>query len=336
MFVTASMRGSVRVFAKLGRWIKSKLRSLLTPDAVESTLQVYRGYQPSDKIVAKRYLHKRASVEDHFYTDGFGVKTLFDCVPFVDAKTLQLDRLNWPFPDDGFHAEGMEYAVLLDAVDRFAGKGAFCAVEAGAGWGPWLAMAGVVCRHRGVDKLRLLGAEASKDRFALMQRHLDFNELNAGSGVDVTLFRGAVWSHDGVVFFPDSAIEDMGVAATSARECTDYRGQKIAANEVPCCRLDTLVGEGRQVDFLHLDIQGAEGELISSHLDWLGESVASMMIATHSRPLEGELMLQLNAAGWILHREKPCRFNVGVPTAEWTGETTLDGGQYWINAKFAQ
>ena len=60
-----------------------------------------------------------------------------------------------------------------------------------------------------------------------------------------------------------------------------------------------------------------------------------MMIATHSRPLEGELMVQLSAAGWILNREKPCRFNVGVPKADWTGETTLDGGQYWINAKFA-
>ena len=36
-----------------------------------------------------------------------------------------------------------------------------------------------------------------------------------------------------------------------------------------------------------------------------------MMIATHSRPLEGELMVLLNDNGWLLQREKPCRFTAG-------------------------
>ena len=51
------------------------------------------------------------------------------------------------------------------------------------------------------------------------------------------------------------------------------------------------------------------------------------MIATQAG-LEGELMVQLNGAGWIFASREPCRFNVGVPKVEWTGETTLDGGQY--------
>ena len=91
-----------------------------------------------------------ASLAGDHYIDGFGVKTLFDCVPFASPDALNLARLEHPIPDDGFHAEGIEYVALLDAIERFATDGSFVAVEAGAGWGPWLAMAGVVCRNREV------------------------------------------------------------------------------------------------------------------------------------------------------------------------------------------
>ena len=87
------------------------------------------------------------------------------------------------------------------------------------------------------------------------------------------------------------------------------------------------------MDFLHIDVQGAEGKVISSHLDWLNHYTRSMMVATHSRPLEGELMVLLNHNGWILQREKPCRFNAGHAISDWCGATTVDGSQYWINGK---
>jgi hypothetical protein len=58
-----------------------------------------------------------------------------------------------------------------------------------------------------------------------------------------------------------------------------------------------------------------------------------MMIATHSRPLEGELMMLLNDNGWVLQREKPCRFTVARATTDWCGATAVDGSQYWTNGK---
>ncbi len=306
---------------------------VVAPEAT-SPLQIYAGYQDEDIERIARAASATASLEPDHYVDGFGVKTRYACVPFASPDALNLARLQHPIPDDGFHAEGIEYVALLDAIERFAGAGSFVAVEAGAGWGPWLAMAGVVCRNRGVHDVRLVGVEASKERFALMQDHLNFNALTHEAGVKVYLFRGAVWSHDGVIHFPESAVEDMGAAASSSAESTDYRGQPVSTTEVPCCRLDTLIGPDQAVDFLHVDVQGAEGELIASHLEWLNHAVKSMMIATHSRPLEGELMARLGEAGWILLREKPCRFGVGAAIPEWTGATTVDGSQYWINAKF--
>ena len=304
----------------------------LVPE-VTAPLQVYTGYADEDRERIAGAATTVATLEPDYYVDGFGVKTRYACVPFDSPDALNLARLQYPIPDDGFHAEGVEYAALLDAIDRFASGGRFVVVEAGAGWGPWLAMAGVVCRKLGVQGVRLVGAEASKERFALMQEHLNFNGLTEEAGVKVDLFRGAVWSHDGVIHFPDSAVEDMGAAASISAKSTDYRGQPVSMTEVPCCRLDTLVGRNQQVDFLHVDVQGAEGELIVSHLDWLNNAVKSIMIATHSRPLEGELMARLGEAGWILLREKPCRFAAGEAISEWAGATTADGSQYWINGK---
>jgi FkbM family methyltransferase len=306
---------------------------VVAPEAT-SPLQIYAGYQDEDIERIARAASAAASLEPDHYVDGFGVKTRYACVPFASPDALNLARLQHPIPDDGFHAEGIEYVALLDSIERFATDGSFVAVEAGAGWGPWLAMAGVVSRNRGVHDVSLVGVEASKERFALMQEHLNFNALTDEAGVKVNLFRGAVWSHDGVIHFPESAVEDMGAAASSSAESTDYRGQPVSTTQVPCCRLDTLIGPDQSVDFLHVDVQGAEGELIASHLDWLNTAVKSMMIATHSRPLEGELMARLGEAGWILLREKPCRFGVGAPIPDWTGVTTVDGSQYWINGKF--
>ena len=299
-----------------------------------SPLQIYAGYEPADVDMLHKYTIVPASLHGDHYIDGFGVKTLFDCVPFESPDALNLLRLQHQIPDDGFHAEGIEYVALLDAIERFASDGSFVAVEAGAGWGPWLAMSGVVCRSRGVERIGLIGLEASPERFALMRRHLDFNQLDQQHGVAVDLFEGAVWRHDGVIHFPESAVEDMGAAASTDSIDTDYRGQAVATREVPCTRLPTLVGEGRKVDFLHIDVQGAEGEIINSHLDWLNQHTCSMMIATHSRPLEGELMVLLNDNGWLLQREKPCRFNAGGAIEDWCGATTADGSQYWINGKF--
>jgi FkbM family methyltransferase len=322
----------------------NRLRTLFSPPApkesstligdAESSLQRYTGYQPADVDMLHKHAFVPARLGGDHCIDGFGVKTLYDCVPFASPDSLNLARLQHPIPDDGFHAEGIEYVALLDAIERFADDGTFVAVEAGAGWGPWLAMAGVVCRSRGVKDIQLIGIEASPERFNLMRRHLGFNQLDQQHGVTVELFEGAVWSHDGVIHFPDGPVEDMGAAASNDGSDIDYRGQQRAMREVPCTRLQSLVGEGREVDFLHIDVQGAEGGVIESHLNWLNQRAHSMMIATHSRPLEGELLLLLNANGWILHREKPCHFEAGRAIDDWCGATTVDGSQYWINGKF--
>ena len=300
-------------------------------DASPSPLQIYAGYEPECAELIERHALATPSLQNDHYVDGFGVKTRFDCVPFAEPETLNLSRLRRPLPDDGFHAEGIEYCALLDAIERFAPAGEFTIVEAGAGWGPWLAMAGVICKRLQAPRVRLIGLEASAERYALMEQHLAFNQLTEAHGVAVSLFKGAAWVHDGVVHFPVSDVKDMGAAASQTAQDTDYRGLQMQSVPVPCTRLSTLVGADQKVDFLHVDIQGAEDSVIADHIDWLNASVRSAMIATHSRPIEGRLMELLNANDWQLIREKPCRFDSGQCPSDWTAATTVDGSQFWVN-----
>lgn len=308
-----------------------------TQNGVHS-LQIYRGYAPEDKKIIQKYITQSAQRHDEYFVDGFGVKTLYRCVPFLNPKTLNLSLLKMPIPEDGFHAEAIEYVALTDAIQRFA-KNRYCAVELGAGWGPWIGAAGVITRQQGIQDITLVGVEASPERSDLMRQHLEFNNLrppnvtteDATQGMIKTrLFTGAIWTTDGEIFFPESDVTDMGAAATNELDSQDYRGQDFKNQAVPCRRLETLLQDYGIVDFIHIDIQGAEFELIADQIDWICHNVRSLMVATHNRLIEGQLINLLLNRGWLLHREKPCKVDWTKP-GTLTSKTVIDGSQYWIN-----
>ncbi|HCI15008.1 MAG TPA: hypothetical protein DFK12_13975 [Gallionellaceae bacterium] len=329
---------------KIKQAIKNTLQSLsgnkpLANTQSVSPLQTYTGYEEQDFPTIKKLATFKATVGGDHYTDGFGVKTLYECVPFVTPGMLDVSRLEFPVPDDGFHAEAIEYVALTDALQRSPEGSSFCAVEIGAGWAPWITAAGVIARHRGAGKISLVGVEASSRRFPLMRRHLETNGLRptgiAGEdaqheNVFSRLFNGAVWTHDGNIWFPESDVADMGSAATTSNDETDYRGAKSDNKSIPCKRLETLLHDLGTIDFMHIDIQGAEWDLLQGQIDWVTSNVRTMMIATHSRPIEGKLMELLIEKGWQLHREKPCRVD-WHKDCSLVGRTIVDGSQYWVN-----
>jgi FkbM family methyltransferase len=295
-------------------------------------LQHYPGYLPEDTDLVSRYACRQAVLKEDHYIDGFGVRTDFKCVPFLNPTCLDIERLQLPLPDDGFHAEGIEYAALLDAFDNRKAKCRFTAVEVGSGWGPWIGLAGVLAKTHGADALCLIGAEASAERYALMCRHLERNGLTSESGMMIKTFHGAIWTHDGEVQFPDSNLEDMGPAVNAHGATKDYRGHRVTTVSTPCVRLSTLCEGAGLIDFLHIDVQGSELDLLHNDAEWLGHKVRAMMVATHSRVIEGGIMDLLGEEGWVLKREKPCRFQMDDnPRENWEGLTQADGSQHWIN-----
>jgi len=303
-----------------------------------SKLQYYPGYLPEDESLIRQFATETAMVNEAWIIDGFGVKTLRECVPFADSSEFNKSALQFPLPDDGFHAEGIEYVALLDAVSNFAPSGRFCMAELGAGWGPWLAMAGVITRRMGVQEVHLVGVEASKARFELMQRHMAVNGLLGGSGLTCRLEQAAIWHTGEMVSFPVDDLEDLGAAATPltmAVGSQDYRGRQTEFECVPAMTLQQLFAESETCDFLHIDVQGVEFELLASSSKWWSENVKAILVATHSRELEGKIIRLFSDEGWLLRREKPCRFTNERLQGGSVSATYCDGAQYWVHPSVA-
>jgi hypothetical protein len=120
----------------------------------------------------------------------------------------------------------------------------------------------------------------------------------------------------------------MGPAASESDVSHDYRGKPVQNVRVEGYTLAELIGS-RMVDYLHIDVQGSEVGLIEGNLDLLDRQVRAMMIATHSRAIEGRLVDLLYERGWYMHREKPCRVAWSSKPASLVAMTEVDGCQYW-------
>jgi hypothetical protein len=82
-----------------------------------------------------------------------------------------------------------------------------------------------------------------------------------------------------------------------------------------------------RIDFLHVDIQGGEADLVESCMTVLQRKVAYMFVGTHSRQIEGRLFETLLRAGWRLEIERPGMLKLdGEVPHMW-----IDGVQGWRN-----
>jgi hypothetical protein len=120
----------------------------------------------------------------------------------------------------------------------------------------------------------------------------------------------------------------MGAAAVEQGADRDYLGRILNKTSVDGFTLKEILDDAI-VDLLHIDIQGAEFDVVDSSIDILDSQVKSMMIGTHSRTIEGKLIELLYKHGWYLHREKPCRVEWGRGPVSLEAMTVTDGCQYW-------
>jgi Methyltransferase FkbM domain len=296
--------------------------------------QIYAGYRPEHEALLRSMAVREAELGADRFIDGFGQVTLFSCVPFSSA--FDTGRLTMPIPDDGFHAEAPEYIAVADSVKRAGSR--YCIAELGAAWGPWIGLGGVMASNRGVKAIELIGIEALPARFELLRRHLAVNSLRPEEGDETTLgavtcrlMAGAATATRTEVWFPDVPVTDLGSAISGADSGRDYRGRRVRNLRVQGYPLAEILRDAR-VDLLHVDVQGAELELVRANLDLLARQVSAMMIATHSRVIEGELIALLYENGWQLELEKPCRVAWRPKPPSQEAMTELDGCQYWRRA----
>lgn len=320
-----------------------------------STQQLYFGYPLEDVPKLTRYKAGTATAPSRgFYTDYFGIKTRLSFLNLPEGSWFDDHVGGLPFPDDSLHAETIEYLAVVDALHQVQGD--VTCVELGAGYGPWLVFAGTVGIRNGARNVRLVAVEADQDKLGLLRKHFEDNgfpndsvrAFADGSRIATEVIHGAAHVTDGYVEFGSVSATDWGAAVQpeSLRQrvrkllglpprsegIRDYRGLDARRTRVPAISCKSLLARYQLVSLLHVDIQGAEQDVLTSAISVLNSRVRAVLVGTHSRPIEGALFELFVKNGWGLVYEKPCRIDFksgATPVAM----TTLDGVQYWTNPR---
>jgi FkbM family methyltransferase len=303
-------------------------------------LQIYPGHTPQDLAVFDAFDLGHPAPNPGFVTDFIGSRSrtasLWDGVEHLDGQVLPR-----PVPAD-YHAEAIEWIGVLKSV--LAATGRFAAMELGAGMGPWLVASATAARLRGIQDIHLTGVEGDPGRFELMVQHLRDNGIDPGQH---TLLQAAVGVTDGVARWPRlreprnaaaaRPLREHGVSGTRPNE-DDTRYLKGMARggmiEVTVVSFESLLCKLPLWDLVHIDVQGSEHELCQACIQLLTDRVRYMVVGTHSRKIDGDLVDTMWRAGWMLENEKPTRFVFNRNASSLERMDTHDGTQVWRNPRF--
>ena len=291
---------------------------------------VFRGYAPEDVALLHQLVPDPAgpeAAEPGFVVDFLGCRTRVEYVAAIEplAGTVQAP----PVPND-WHSDLAEWLPLARAV--MAAPGVFRILELGMGWAPWLVAGGALARRRGITDIRLHGVEADAQHLAWARTHLTDNGFDPDAH-DLRL--GAVGVQAGTALFACAwgSPDDYGARPYAGGE-TDYRGMGHGpVQEVPVLPLRDLLAAEARWEFVHMDVQGAEGELVEHDMEALSARAAVVMASTHSRLLDGRVMDAFWRAGWVLEAERPARLQFDAARPSLDGMTTQDGQQCWRNPR---
>lgn len=308
----------------------------------ENLLQdFFGGWIPSDVELLQKYAHALEGVPaSGELIDWLGVRTdlqMHTWLPKPADNTLQV--LGLPVPDDMVHAETIEYVALAMAMERAIahGDGAFTVMELGASYAPWCVASCVVARRLNFSRIHMTAVEASSGSIPFITAHAQKNGLTGCADVTIRPIYAAVHTADQPVYFPKIAVEkDNGAQMAISPGGIDYRGVGVEYDRVDGITLGTLCQPISRVDFLHLDLQGAEERLLTDHefLSTLDQKIATMFLATQSRLIEGLALKAMSSYGWKLVRERPTTYTQNTRTVDINGWTTRDGGQLWLNPRY--
>ncbi|MCG5057284.1 MAG: FkbM family methyltransferase [Limnoraphis sp. WC205] len=176
---------------------------------------------------------------------------------------------NYPVVNEHY----FDWIALLQSVR--GASGVFRMAELGAGWAPWLVRAAFAARQvPGIEQVELVGVEADPTHYRWMKSHFLDNKLNPEK---YHLLNGAVAPKSMSLQFPklDDPDEDYGASLNALSK----NGQYVEVQGYPLTdMLELFTGP---VDFIHMDIQGAEYDVIPGAMKLLKSHVKAMMVGTH-------------------------------------------------------
>jgi FkbM family methyltransferase len=283
------------------------------------SLSFYTGVEAEDIKLLATYADPDPPRVQGCFTDFFGMTIQRKYLHLTESFDRRATAL--PFPSDGFHAEAIEYVGIVRA---FAESGSeFVGVELGCGWGPWIGLGGVLSRRQG-KPFRIVGVEGSKEYCDYCQEHMQQNGLLPHARI----LNALVSTNRRAAYFQTGLAASNNWGATPSSEPREHHVK------VPSIRITDALDGLDLIDYIHVDIQGAEDAVLAdpSAGRILDAKVKRIIVGTHSRGIEGRLLDVFRDRGWLLEREKPCHFSYKTGVS-YVGMTTLDGCQIWKNPR---
>jgi len=148
---------------------------------------------------------------------------------------------------------------------------------------------------RRLPRARIVGVELSSENAAVCRRNV------AAWANRCTVVEGAVWPDDGRVSFDRAANMLSFRAAASAVD--NGPSETATARAVS---IDSLLAEhapgGEHVDFVKMDVEGAEAELLTRETAW-AERVRSISVEVHAPYTVEACLSDLRALGFAARRD---------------------------------
>ncbi|MGB3865113.1 MAG: class I SAM-dependent methyltransferase [Xanthobacteraceae bacterium] len=275
---------------------------------------------------------KRHAVSDlrsdpAYLTNFLGVKIATRYFPgILDGREGEVEPI--PIPAN-WHSDIAEWAYALRAVDK--AKDTFRIIELGCGWGCWMNNTGAAARRRGL-RVDLIGIEGDEGHVGFARESLAANgfapdEFKVVHGVAAPNRAEALFpivANSGATWGSEPIFEATPEQISKAKRSSNYQ----VLDTYPLSDLS----HGRPIDLLHIDIQGGETDFVKANFADIDQYVRRMLIGTHSRIIEGDILRFMIDRGWRLEIERPCIFGLvdGRPQIQ------VDGVQGWVNGKEKQ
>lgn len=134
---------------------------------------------------------------------------------------------------------------------------------------------------------KIVAIEADPKVAKILQSNLDINNVK-----NVTILNKAAWIYDGEIEFVEGPIDGGAIGSSS----------KNNSSKIPCFNLSTWLGQFQEVDYLKIDIEGAEVEVIENISVEILRKIKNIFIEYHQPKVElseiGKMLWRLESNGF--------------------------------------
>ena len=290
-------------------------------------------------------------VDKRFVHDWLGGRTRRS---FISGAMDQLAKHGFSALTEGFAPSFSEdFYDWIDLLESVAdGEDPYVFVELGAGFGRWAVHAANLCRAVGRPVGGLTACEAEPKHFRWMLTHLRDNDIDPGNH---RLIEAVVAGSRGTVpFYVGAASSWYGQSI--AQNVIDYQSRprvgvgsllrRLLSREkvmervemIPAVVMEDVLKDLPTVHFMHVDIQGAEFDVLEHSMDLLGRCVKRIHVATHEPATEATRGRDMDRLVGDLFRAHSWRPRLAIRSGETTkvhgrSITFVDGVQVWSNPR---